>query len=193
MADSSQPAAQQAASTESGRLDDAAISQRLARLDELLERVEQVPGPTAESAIEAVQTLTEVYGEALARVLSLADRPLVEALVDDELLGHLLVLHDIHPDPVEQRVARAVDDLRAAVQERGGDVELAGVEDGVANLRLSIKGCSSAGVEDAVRETVLAIAPELSDVIRVPEEGGDAAFIPVDALLQRPATAQGPA
>lgn len=183
MADPSQPG--------SDRLDDAAVRQRLARLDELLERVEQVPGPTSEAAIEAVQTLAEVYGEALARVLGLAETPLVEALVDDELLGHLLVLHDIHPDPVDRRVARAVDDLRSAVQERGGDVELAGIEDGVANVRLSIKGCSSSGVEDAVRETVLAVAPELSDVIRVPEDGRDGAFIPVDALLQRPAAARG--
>lgn len=177
----------------SDRLDDSGIHQRLARIDELLERVEQVPGPTAESAIEAVQTLTEVYGEALARVLGLAAPPLVEQIVDDELLGHLLVLHDIHPDPVDRRVARAVDDLRPAVQERGGDVELAGIDDGVANVRLSIKGCSSSGVEDAVRDTLLAIAPELADVARVPADDGDAAFIPVDALLQRPASAGGPA
>ncbi len=177
---------------ESGRLDNAAVRQRLTRIDELLERVEGVPGPTAEAAIEAVQTLTEVYGEALARVLGLASPPVVDQLVGDELVGHLLVLHDIHPDPLERRVARAVDDLRPAVQERGGDVELAGIADGVANVRLSIKGCASSGVEDAVREAVLAIAPELSDVQRAPAAGdGDAAFVPLDALLHRPVTPGG--
>ncbi|RCW44644.1 Fe-S cluster biogenesis protein NfuA [Halopolyspora algeriensis] len=180
--------------TESDRLDDAAIGQRLARLDELLERVEQVPGPTVEAAIEAVQTLTEVYGEALARVLSLAGQSLAEELADDELLGHLLVLHDLHPDPVERRVSRAIEGLRPAVQERGGDVEPAGIDGGVADVRLSIKGCSSSGVEDAVREAVLAVAPELSGVKFVPAaDDRDDAFIPLDALLQRPASAGGSA
>ena len=177
-----------------GRLDNAAVKQRLTRIDELLERVEGVPGPTAEAAIEAVQTLAEVYGEALARVLSLASPPLIDQLVGDELVEHLLVLHDIHPDPPERRVARAVHDLRPAVQERGGDIELAGIDDGVASVRLSVKGCASSGVEDAVREAVLAVAPELSDVQRVPAEGDrDSAFVPVDALLHRPVNLGGSA
>ncbi len=175
-------------------LGDEAVQDRIGRLNELLERLEQVPGVTGEMALEAVETLTEVYGCALARVMARAarDSALVAALVEDELLNHLLVLHGIHPDPVEQRVARAVAEVRPAVQERGGDVELAGVDDGLASVRLSIKGCasSSAGVEDAVRDAVLAVAPELSGVRRVPAETGRAeTLIPVDALLRRPAGA----
>ncbi|MCF6521945.1 NifU family protein [Streptomyces sp. JJ36] len=179
------------------RLDDAEVGQRLARLDELLERVETVPGPATEAAVEAVQALTEVYGEALARAADLvrgAGPEPAERFLADELLGHLLVLHDLHPDPVEQRAARAVDGLRDAVRERGGELEFAGIEDGEARVRLTLKGCgSSTGpVEEAVREAVLAAAPELSGVRRVPEER-QAAFVPLDALARPSVAAGGPA
>ncbi|MES4893196.1 NifU family protein, partial [Streptomyces sp. NPDC096012] len=89
------------------RLPDPAVEARLARLDEVLAQLESAPGP----ALEAVTLLTEVYGEALARVLDHADAPLRERLVEDELLGHLLVLLFI--DEVEEiagaRSGRAVD------------------------------------------------------------------------------------
>ena len=178
-----------------GRLDDAAVRERLTRLDELLAQVEAIPGPSGELALDAVSALAEVYGEALARAVAHAnDAPdVLAALTGDELLGHLLVLHGVHPDPVERRVTHALDELRPALQERGGDVELAGIDQGVATVRLSIKGCSSVGVEDAVREAVLAVAPELSDVARAPAAGRpEAAFVPLDALMPRPSGTPAP-
>jgi Fe-S cluster biogenesis protein NfuA len=171
------------------RPDDVAVREQLARLDELLGQVEATPGPAGELALETVSALAEVYGEALTRMTAYAaESPAaVDAITGDELLSHLLVLHGIHPDPVERRAARAVDELRSVLAERGGDVELAGITDGVANVRLSVKGCgsSSAGVEDAVREAVLALAPELADVQRAPAPR-EAAFVPLDSLLSRP-------
>jgi Fe-S cluster biogenesis protein NfuA len=171
------------------RLDGGALADRLTRVDDLLERVQQVPGPTAEAAIEAVRALTEVYGEALARVLDHAGDGLTGRLVQDDLLGHLLVLHGLHPEPVETRAARAVERVRPTVRERGGDVELAGIDGPVARVRLTASGCGAAAFEEAVREAVLAVAPELSDVVPVRE----AAFVPLGTLTTRLVTAEGPA
>ncbi|WP_181803716.1 NifU family protein [Streptomyces shenzhenensis] len=178
-----------------GRLDGPAVEARLARLDALLESLESVPGPAGGSAVEAVRLLTEVYGEALARVLDHADPQVVRHLADDELLDHLMVLHDIHPDPPERRAARAVERLRPAVRERGGDVEWAGVEDEVGRVRLDTgDGCGSGcgggtrEMTDAVREAVLAAAPELADVQPVPEAPAPA-FVPLDSL-RRPQEAR---
>ncbi|MFF8942075.1 NifU family protein [Streptomyces sp. NPDC014864] len=184
-----------------GRLADPAVEARLARLDELLAGLESAPGPTTRGAIEAVRLLTEVYGEALARVLDHADGPTAGRLAEDELLGHLLVLHEIHPESAEHRAARAVERLRPAVRERGGDLEWAGVEDGadgrVGRVRLTTGGGCGSGcgggtddVADAVRAAVLAAAPELTAVEPVP--GGDErrpapAFVPLDALAVRAA------
>ncbi|OSZ56781.1 hypothetical protein OQI_30990 [Streptomyces pharetrae CZA14] len=180
------------------RLDDGEVAARIARIDELLEKLQIAPGPMAQTAVDAVRALTEVYGEALARVLDHADAALTARLTEDELLGHLLVLHDVHPEPPERRAARAVERLRPAVRERGGDVALDGVDGPVARVRLRTAGCGSAcgsassGVEEAVREAVLAAAPELTAVETVPEtESRPPAFVPVDSLLRRPARPQG--
>ncbi|MFC9128322.1 NifU family protein [Streptomyces sp. NPDC057099] len=175
------------------RLADPDVEARLARLDTLLEGLESAPGPTTRSAVEAVALLSEVYGEALARVMDHADGPLAENLADDELLGHLLVLHDIHPEPAERRAARAVERLRPAVQERGGDVEWAGVEGQVARVRLTSgggcgSGCGGGGggseVTDAVRAAVLAVAPELTAVEPLPSTPAPA-FVPLTTITHR--------
>ncbi|MEU1167495.1 NifU family protein, partial [Streptomyces sp. NPDC005921] len=78
-----------------GRLDGPAVEARLARLDSLLEGLESAPGPTGTSAVEAVRLLTEVYGEALARVLDRADAPLADRLADD---GGEQVSWTFHPE-----------------------------------------------------------------------------------------------
>ncbi|MER6423038.1 NifU family protein [Streptomyces sp. NPDC001137] len=172
------------------RLADPAVEARLARLDQLLEELESAPGPAARPAVETVRLLTEVYGEALARVMDHADPQLAERLADDELLGHLMVLHAIHPEPVERRAARAVELLRPAVQERGGDVEWAGVDGAVGRVRLTAGGGCGSGcgggtgdVTAAVREAVLAVAPELTEV--EPVQTTAPAFVPLTTLTHR--------
>ncbi|GAA2710855.1 NifU family protein [Micromonospora olivasterospora] len=173
---------------ETPRLDDAAVEPRLARLDALLGQLEQVPGRTAELALEAVETLTEVYGEALARVTDLAaGTPALDGLTGDELLRHLLLLHGVHPDPVRRRVARAVDDLRPQLRARGAEITLVAVEDAVATVSLSAGGCGGGGaaLRELVREQVWAFAPELS-AVDVVAPAPTPALIPVAALRRRP-------
>jgi Fe-S cluster biogenesis protein NfuA len=169
------------------RLDGPQVAGRLERLEDLLSHLEQVPGPTTEAALDAVSLLAEVYGEALARVMDrLGSQPgLAAGLAGDELVGRLLALHGLHPAPLEERVARALEDVRS----HGGDVQFEGIEDGVARVRLSARGCGSspALLKEAVDAAIAAAAPELSGVEPVEPAGrGPAAFIPADALLRRP-------
>ncbi|TDD48584.1 NifU family protein [Saccharopolyspora elongata] len=168
------------------RLDDAAVQERLARVDDLLATVERAPGPTADAAMESVQILIEVYGEALGRVVDLGG-PLARTLAQDELLKHLMVLHEIHPDPVAERVRQAIDDVRPHVESRGGQVELTEVAGNVARVRLTgvHGGCSStsADVARAITETVLALVPEVAEVDVA--QPASPSMIPVDAVLSR--------
>lgn len=173
-------------------LSDGAVEARLTRLDDVLGQLEQIPGRTVELALEAVETLTEVYGESLRRAMTYAagNEAVVAAMTGDELLRHLLLLHGLHPDPVEARAARAVEDLRAGLRRAGADVEMIGVSAGVARIRVtsgsSCGGCGSTGeLEEVVREQVLTAAPELAGVEIVAPEPAPA-LIPVDALLHRP-------
>ena len=172
-------------------LDDAAVADRLTRLDDALGRLERTPGATAETALDAVTMLTEVYGEALARTVARLPGDAAASLPDDELVGHLLALHGLHPEPAERRVTRALDRLRPELERHGLDVKLTGIDAGTARvgLRGGGCGCGAETVRDAVREAVFAAAPELESVeVSSPRA---AAFVPVDALMRRPAPAAG--
>lgn len=175
------------------RLDNEAVRERLAVLDQQLAELETTPGPIGELALAAVSGLAEIYGQALGRAVDLADPALVEHMLGDELIGHLLALHGIHPEPIEARVARVIEKLRAALSARGMEIELDGIDEAVAIVRVSASGCgsSSASIERPVREAVLAAAPELTGVAIVPAGRSiAAAFVPLDSLM-RPARSAG--
>ena len=154
-----------------------------ARIEALLDEVDALADPTARAmALDLVQELVDLYGEGLARVVEQADDRLLSALVDDELVAHLLLLHGLHPEPVEARVAGALEEVRPYLESHGGNVELVAVQDGVARLRLhgSCDGCPSStatlklAIEDAVRKA----APDLEGI----EAEGSSE--PAPALLQ---------
>src|ERR671928_884942 len=133
-----------------------------AEVCELVARVESLLGDLDARGTEAVQALVELYGEALSRFLAGADP------TSDELLSHLLLVHDLHPVDVETRVRRALDDVRPYLGSHGGDVELLGVEEGVARVRLegTCNGCPSSTVtlRSAIEEAIMRAAPELEGV-----------------------------
>ena len=177
-----------------GRLDDAAVRALLGVLNEQLARLEVMPGPVGELALTAVAGLAEIYGQALLRTLELADPAAVECMLGDELIGHLLALHGIHPEPVEARLARVVEELRVALEAQGGSLELARLEDAVAVVRLSVAGCGSrsADIEPSVRRAVLTAVPELTGVTIEPVGGSSAAFVPLDNLMRSATSARPP-
>jgi Fe-S cluster biogenesis protein NfuA len=183
------------------RLGGDAVAEILNRLDEALASLERTPGATAETALDAVTMMTEVYGEALARVLDRvsADDRLLEALVTEELLGHLMVLHGIHPEPAERRIVRALEELRPMLLSGGTDAQFEALEGRTARILLTGDGGGCGGgcgsgepVEDSVREAVLAVAPDVEEVVLVRPKTGPAAFVPLDALRGHRIATPGP-
>jgi Fe-S cluster biogenesis protein NfuA/nitrite reductase/ring-hydroxylating ferredoxin subunit len=155
-------------------LDDQGLQERVARMETLLEEIESLKDPNARSkAAEVVQVLLELYGEGLARVMEVVGRGqegerIFEALAEDELVAHLLLLHGLHPLDVETRVVRALEEVRPYMQSHGGNVELLGIEGGVARVRMegSCDGCPSSTVtlKLAIEEAVLKAAPDLEKI-----------------------------
>ena len=137
------------------------------RVEALLDQVEGFPPAEREVATELVQALLDMYGEGLAKIVAAGPVP-----VEDELVAHLLLLHGLHPVPVEERVTGALDSVRPYLAAHGGGVELLGVDDGVVRLRLegACHGCpsSSLTLRAAVEEAVVKAAP---DVERIDAEG----------------------
>lgn len=83
-----------------GRLSDDQIAAAVGRVEEALAAVEGLPPLASAALTEAVSSLVDLYGEGLWRIVEQAatDAPgLVDALVGDPLLSHLLLVHDLHP------------------------------------------------------------------------------------------------
>jgi Fe-S cluster biogenesis protein NfuA len=163
-----------------GAVEDREVRQRVAHTEALLLEIESLPDAEVRStAAEAVQGLLELYGEALARIVESASRrggeSILEAFAADELVSHLLLLHGLHPVDLETRVRGALKEVRPYLESHGGNVELLGVEGGVARLRLqgSCSGCPSSAVtlEHAIEEALQKAAPDLEGIEAVGEGG----------------------
>jgi Fe-S cluster biogenesis protein NfuA len=157
-------------------MDEAEVHERVARVEERLAAIDG----NAE-AVDAVAGVVELYGEALRRVVAFG---MPDELAEDELISHLLLLHDLHPVDVETRVARALDEVRPYLGSHGGGVELLGIADGVVRLRLegTCNGCpsSTATLRSAIEEAIARAAPELDGV----EAEGVAELAATPQLLQ---------
>ena len=81
-------------------------------------------------------------------------------------MASLLLIHDLYPIDLETRVREALATVRPYMESHGGDVELLGLDDGVARLRLvgHCKGCpaSAATLELAIKEAIDEAAPDLA-------------------------------
>ena len=155
-------------------LDDQGLQERVARVETLLEEIETLADPNARAkAAEVVGVLLDLYGEGLARMMEVVAEGeererIFEALAADELVSHLLLLHGLHPVSMEARVVKALEEVRPYLRSHGGNVELLGVEGGVARLRLqgSCSGCpsSSMTLKLAIEEAVQKAAPDLEGI-----------------------------
>ncbi|MEV7681183.1 NifU family protein [Streptomyces sp. NPDC088341] len=167
-------------------------------IDALLDELGRSVGPSGRDlADELVRGIVEFYGSGLARIVELLGDPPdgtdpLALLGGDELVGGLLILHDLHPDDTLTRVERALDEVRPYLGSHAGDVEIAGIGpegDGGADgrtlwlrLRGSCDGCPSSAqtVRWTIEEAVARRAPEIGCV----EVEGVAEEKPQPKLLQ---------
>jgi Fe-S cluster biogenesis protein NfuA/nitrite reductase/ring-hydroxylating ferredoxin subunit len=155
--------------------------QLIARVQELTGRLEDLePGDCRELAEELTGAVVQMYGAGLERIVELTeDEETRDRLAADELVAGLLMIHDLYPVPLEERVTQALDSVRPYMESHGGNIELLGFDDGVVRLRLagSCKSCraSSSTLELAVRQALQEAAPDLlgMDVEGVVEEEPD--------------------
>ncbi len=144
------------------------------RIEILLDELGQNAMPAVTERVEELlHCVMELYGGGLERVLEIGGPELTRRLADDELVGNLLVLHDLHPDDVTTRVQAALDRVRPYLGSHAGGVSFSGVDEhGVVHLGLegSCDGCPSSAetVRNAIEDAILAAAP---DVVAVEATG----------------------
>src|SRR5579875_472 len=145
----------------------------LERVQGLQERLERDGEPrTRELADQLLGAVVELYGAGLERILALLQREAADgerlalALSEDPLVATLLLIHDLHPVPLERRVQEALDSVRPYMESHGGSVELLSVADGVARIHLrgTCSDCSASSVtlELAIKQALEERAPDLA-------------------------------
>lgn len=165
------------------------------RVEDVLDRLaRRGDGETTAAAEELVSVLMDFYGAGLARIMhhvGTGDDGSRPALLRDELVTSLLVLHDLHPEDTATRIDRALDSVR-----RQHAAQVTEFDPGTGALRLRAGdsggcGCPSTaeGAHQTVEAAVACYAPEVTSVQW--ETAGDG---PEPALLQitrRPPTGAG--
>ncbi|HEV3053475.1 MAG TPA: NifU family protein [Solirubrobacteraceae bacterium] len=148
--------------------------------ERLVERVQELQAAldsaadagTRELADELVSAIVQMYGAGLERVVGTLlsagtdGERLAASLTDDPLVATLLLIHDLHPVPLEDRVQAALDSVRPYMESHGGNVELLGLENGIARIHLrgSCSDCSASSVtlELAIKQALEDAAPDLA-------------------------------
>jgi Fe-S cluster biogenesis protein NfuA len=147
------------------------VSVHIDSIEKLIGRLDALQDAEARTtALALVQTLMDIHAEAFNRVLDLCgSRAIVERLAADELVGSLLLLYGLHPEPVENRVEAALEKVRPYIHSHGGRVTLLRVDDGVVHLQLdgTCQDCpsSSVTIKTAIEDAVFEAAPEVREVV----------------------------
>jgi Fe-S cluster biogenesis protein NfuA/nitrite reductase/ring-hydroxylating ferredoxin subunit len=144
----------------------------LLRVQELQARLDATADRQArEIAEQLLAAVVQMYGAGLQRILTTLGEDgehgqrLAAAIAEDDLVAALLLIHDIHPTPLHQRVLQALERVRPYMESHGGNVELLELRDGVAkiSLRGSCSDCAASAVtlELAIEQALEATAPDL--------------------------------
>ncbi|MHB8719572.1 MAG: NifU family protein [Candidatus Dormibacteria bacterium] len=142
------------------------------RIDELVESLGAIADPAARAQVEELLgAVLALHGDALRSILdAVAAQPdggaaLFEAFSRDHLVRSVLLVHELHPRTLHDRVEEALESVRPIMHGHKGDVELIGIEDDVVRLRLrgSCDGCPSSELtmKAAVETALYEAAPEL--------------------------------
>lgn len=155
-----------------------------ADIEDRLRRAEASLDPAGrEVARELVGALLEYHRAGIERLLALmagsgGAELLDRSLESDDLVRSMLLLHDLHPWPLEVRVARAVDRLRTELDGSGRariEVVL------VSPARIAIRVASDAHLEARVEQAVRDAAPEV-EAIEVERATVDRDLVPASRL-----------
>jgi hypothetical protein len=148
------------------------------------------------AASELASQVRDVYGEQLERAFELlhdsGQGETIRAAIDDDLVASMLVVHDLHPKSMAERVADSLAELAETLPEHGGRVHLREIDDH-AKVRVEIDGGSTLyrwRTRLAVEKAIDRAAPEHGGIEVV---GADAeppmpaltSFIPIDSIRRK--------
>lgn len=161
------------------------------RIEAFVHRAEALPDANArEVVVDLLRAVLDFHGAALERMLEIcaaspnAGSALVDQIAADDLTSSVLLLHGLHPDDMETRIARATRKLQDSFG-ASATVSLLGIESGLVRVRFdSNRAWPAPDVRARIENTILQAAPEIESIAieglkETPVDG----FVPVSELL----------
>jgi hypothetical protein len=150
------------------------------------------------STRELVQLVMELHGAGIERMLEItfsqgaAGAEFIDHLAADPTVSSLLVLHGLHPEPMEARVQQDIANLAAELRKQDVEVQLLGIDEGNVRIlaRTNAHACGSTArtVRASIEEGVFAAAPEVASLtIEGLEPKSASGFVGLNQLVGTPA------
>jgi Fe-S cluster biogenesis protein NfuA/nitrite reductase/ring-hydroxylating ferredoxin subunit len=146
------------------------LNERARRIQKLIEQIDALHDAEARSTVhELLRAVMELNGVGVSRILEIASRDSASGVRDeilkDGVTRSLLLIHDLHPHTLEERLNEALAKVLPYIHSHGGDVTLVDLVDGQARFRLqgTCKGCASSAItmDLAVRAAIEEFCPDL--------------------------------
>ena len=171
------------------------FQQQVRQLGKLIAQFDQMPdGPQKNACRELVQLLMDVHGAGLERIMEIVfasagpGHDTIDKLGRDTIAGSLLLLYSLHPDDLETRVHKAIEQIRPRLRKLSCSVELAGIVEGTVQIRVTTSGhaCGSStrDVRAILEEGVYELAPDLTSLeILGLDEPSNSGFVALESLM----------
>ncbi|MGO9519035.1 MAG: NifU family protein [Candidatus Korobacteraceae bacterium] len=171
------------------------LQQRIQRIGGLVQEIEAIADPSVRASTkQLVQLLMEFHGAGLDRALEIVANTgepglrLIDNLGRDPLVSSLLVLYGLHPDDVDTRARKALEQVLPKVQRGGGELEVLDINNGSVRLRLSVSahscGSTANTLKSMVEDAIYEAAPDVgSVVIEGLDDKPSNGFVSLDTLL----------
>ena len=171
------------------------FQEQVRQLGKLIMQFDQMPeGPQKTACKQLVQLLMDVHGAGLERIMeivfeSAGPGPVtIDKLGHDNITGSLLLLYSLHPDDLETRVHKAIEQIRPRLRKLSCGVDVARIEEGAVQLRVTTSGhgCGSStkDVRAIVEEGIYELAPDVASLeILGLEEPTASGFVALESLM----------
>jgi Fe-S cluster biogenesis protein NfuA len=158
-----------------GRNEQGGLERKMERVEQLVHSLSNCPDPVVRDQVqELVATLMDFHGEGFSRMLHILEAhpgnlpDAFQSMVKDSIVGSLLLMYELHPGDVRDRVKAALEAVRPALQAHQGDIELIAIENDAVTLRLqgSCNGCASstATFRNLIETAIHDGAPEIRSI-----------------------------
>lgn len=175
--------------------EDKDFQNRVQRIGQLVSELELIADPAARTACKGlVQSLMELHGQALERILEVVyqstkcGEALIDVLGQDVLVSNLMILYGLHPEELQVRVERKLEQIQSKLFKMGAVAKLFSVNDGAVRLHVTIEGhgCGSTSktAKAMLEEAMYEAAPDLISVtVEGLEEPAASGFVGLEKLM----------